>query len=439
MTSLDRQIISLALPTLATLLAEPTLILVDTALVGRLGVDPLAGLSLASTVLATIVGICVFLSYATTASTARYFGAGKPAQALRLGMDGMWLALGLGLVLGAVLMVAADTILGWFGPDSGVLSEGVSYLRASAWGLPGMLVVLAATGTVRGMLDTRTPLLVATIGALANIPLSYLLIYPGGLGTAGAGYGTALAQTGMGLVLGGVVVRSARRHGAALLPSGTGVLRSLSDAVPLIVRTLCLRGSILLTVAAATALGTTVLAAHQIVNAVWNFAAYGLDALAIAAQALVGQALGASAVRRAREVLDRCLVWGVGVGAVLGIILAASSGWIPTVFSTSPDVTRWAAAGLLVCGIGLPVAAVAYMLDGVLIGAGDTRYLAWMMLVSLLAYAPIPLVLAATDLDRLGLILLWAGYAGIFMGLRSVTLYWRTRRDEWIVLGESRR
>lgn len=438
--SLNRQIIALALPTLATLLVEPTLILVDTALVGRLGIDSLAGLSLASTILTTIVGICIFLSYATTASTARFFGAKKPDRALRLGMDGVWLALGLGIILAAILIFGGATILCWFNPEEAVLAEGRAYLAASAWGLPGMLIVLAATGTVRGMLDTRTPLVVATAGALTNIPLSYLLIYPAGLGTAGAGYGTAIAQTGMGIALGGVIVRAALKNGVSLFPSGAGVLKSLTDSIPLIIRTLSLRASILLTITAAAALGTTALAAHQIINAVWNLAAHGLDALAIAAQALIGQALGAAASQRIRDILNRCLWWGIGVGAILGLVLAATSPWIPRAFSASPDVVNWAMWGLVVCAIGLPIAAVAYMLDGVLIGAGDTRHLAWMMLVALAAYAPVPLVITAAgaDLGRLGLALLWAGYAAVFMGLRSLTLYLRTRGDAWIVLGESR-
>lgn len=438
--SLNRQIIALALPTLATLIAEPTLILVDTALVGRLSIDSLAGLSLASTILTTLVGVCIFLSYATTASTARYFGAKKPGRALRLGIDGIWLALGLGVILAATLIFGGATILGWFGPEESVLVEARAYLFASAWGLPGMLAVLAANGTVRGMLDTRTPLIVTTAGALANIPLSYLLIYPADLGTAGAGFGTALAQTGMSIALGVVVVKAALNNGVSLFPSGVGVLKSLTDSLPLIVRTLSLRASILLTITAATALGTTALAAHQIINSVWNFAAYGLDALAIAAQALVGQALGAAASQRVQDVLHRCLWWGVGVGTVVGIVLAAAAPWIPRIFSTSDGVRDWAAWGLIVCAVGLPIAAVAYMLDGVLIGAGDTRYLAWMMLAALSAYTPVPLLLASVgaDLGRTGLVLLWAGYAGIFMGLRSLTLYLRTGGDRWIVLGETR-
>ncbi len=439
-TSIDRQIVRLALPTLATLLAEPTLLLVDTALVGRLGVDSLAGLSLASTILTTVVGLCIFLSYATTASTARFFGAGKPDRALRLGLDGVWLGIFLGVILAVILLAFGSAIFGWFGPEKAVLDEATRYLSASAWGLPGMLIVLAATGTVRGMLDTRTPLIVATAGALANIPLSYLLIYPAGFGVAGAGYGTAIAQSGMGIALGFVVVRAAHRQGVSLLPSGTGVLKSLRDSIPLIIRTLSLRVSILLTITAATTLGTTALAAHQIINSMWNFAAYGLDALAIASQALVGQALGASAGERVRHVLNRCLWWGLWVGAVLGLVLAAASPVIPRVFTGSGEVAQWAMWGLVVCAIGLPIASIAYMLDGVLIGAGDTRYLAWMMILALVLYTPIPLLLAGpgADLEMVGLLILWGGYAAVFMGARSLTLYLRTRGDRWIVLGEER-
>jgi len=226
----------------------------------------------------------------------------------------------------------------------------------------------------------------------------------------------------------------------SLLPSGAGVLKSLRDSVPLIIRTLSLRVSILLTVTAATALGTTALAAHQIINSIWNFAAYGLDALAIAAQALVGQALGASAPERVRQVLSRCLWWGIGVGAVLGVVLALASPFVPRAFTGSGEVASWAMWGLVVCAVGLPIASIAYMLDGILIGAGDTRYLAWMMILALVLYTPVPLALAGpgADLGMVGLIALWAGYAGIFMGARSLTLYFRTRGDRWIVLGETR-
>lgn len=436
---MNRQILSLALPTLATLIAEPLLVLVDSTLVGRLGDVPLAGLSLASTVLMTLVGICIFLSYATTAATARYFGANQPAKATRLGIDGLWLAAGLGALLALILYLFGPTILSWFGPTDAVRAEALSYLHASAWGLPGMLLVLAATGTVRGALDVKTPLVVATTGALANIPLSYLLIYPAGMGTAGAGLGTAIAQTIMGVTLGGAVVRLARKHGASLLPSGTGVLKSLHEATPLIIRTLCLRAGIILSTWAATSLGTTALASHQIVNSVWNFTAFGLDSLAIAAQALVGQAMGSSNEARVRDVLRQCLVWGLGAGIALGLLLGLTSPLIPPVMTTDDPVASLARWGLVVCALAMPIGSLAFMLDGILIGAGDTRYLAWSMFASIALFTPVPLYLVAVGpRQQTGFIVLWAGYAGITMGVRAATLYARTRGTAWIVLGESR-
>lgn len=436
---MNRQILSLALPTLATLIAEPLLVVVDSTLVGRLGDVPLAGLSLASTVLMTLVGICIFLSYATTASTARYFGANQPGKATRLGVDGLWLAAGLGAILALILYLFGPTILSWFGPTDAVRAEALSYLHASAWGMPGMLLVLAATGTVRGALEVKTPLVVATTGALANIPLSYLLIYPVGMGTAGAGLGTAIAQTLMGVTLGGAVVRLARKHGASLLPSGAGVLKSLHEATPLIIRTLCLRAGIILSTWAATSLGTTALASHQIVNSVWNFTAFGLDSLAIAAQVLVGQAMGSSNEARVRDVLRQCLVWGLGAGIALGLLLGLASPLIPSIMTTDTPVASLAQWGLVVCALAMPIGSLAFMLDGILIGAGDTRYLAWSMFASIALFAPIPLYLVAVGPgQQTGFIVLWAGYAGITMGVRAATLYARTRGRAWIVLGESR-
>lgn len=436
--AIDRDIRRLALPSLGSLLAEPLLIAVDSAMVGHLGTVSLAGLALASTVLTTLVGLCIFLAYATTAATARLFGAGKKREALGQGIDGMWLAVGLGVLLAGVLILVARPFLGLFGPEADVLEESVRYLRSSSFGLPGMLLVLAATGALRGMGDTRTPLYAATAGALVNIPLNYLLIYPAGLGIFGAGAGTAIAQTFMGLWLGYVVLKSARRVGASLLPSGGGVLRSLRDAGPLIVRTLSLRAAILLQIAAATGLGTQALASNQITMTIWNFAAYGLDALATAAQILVGQGLGSGSRERVRTVLSRCLNRGFLYGGFLGVALFALSWFIPTLMSQDPAVRMLATYSLWIAAIALPIAAVAYMLDGVLIGAGDTGRLAWYMLASLATFAPAALAVMYWGQGKTGLILLWASYAVLFMTVRGGTMLARVRKDGWMRLGERR-
>ncbi|MDO5025198.1 MAG: MATE family efflux transporter [Trueperella sp.] len=433
---IDADIAKLAIPSLGTLLAEPLLVAVDTTMVGRLGTAPLAGLSLAATILTTLVGICIFLSYATTAATARYVGAGKPAVGMRYGLDGMWLALGLGAILALILEIFAPEIIALFQPEPAVAQQAIRYARASAPGLPGMLLILAANGTLRGFADARTPLVAATAGALANIPLNAILIYGCQLGIVGAGTGTAIAQTGVGIFLTVVVVRRARKLAVPLRPSGSGVLRAVREAVPLIIRTLSLRGAILLHITAATSLGTFALAANQIIMTVWNFAAYGLDSLATAAQILVGQGLGAQNRERVRTVLRRCLIWGARVGIGLGVLVAAAAPLISTLMVTDPPVRELATHTMWLVAVAFPLAAIAYMLDGVLIGAADTRALAWYMIGALLAFTPVALFFttAGADWGETGLLLLWAGYVFVFMGVRAGTMLWRIRGDRWMRL-----
>lgn len=435
LTHVDSSIIRLALPSLGALLAEPLLVAADTTMIGWLGVTPLAGLSLASTILTTLVGLCIFLTYATTAATARAVGAGNDKKGFRFGLDGMWLAFGLGALLGLALFFGSATIIGWFGPSPAVASQAVSYLHASAWGLPGMLVVLAGTGTLRGFADARTPFIAATAGAVANIPLNAFLIYGLDLGIVGAGLGTAIAQTCMGIALAWIVARRAHAAHAALFPSGAGVLRSLSEAVPLIIRTVSLRTAILLLIAATSGLGAVALATNQIVMTLWNFMSYGLDSLATAAQILVGQALGSGDHARVRRILDRCVLWGLWVGAGLGALLVALSFVVPWVMSSDDDVRVLSRTVLWIAALALPVASLAFMLDGVLIGAGDTRRLAWYMVATLCAFAPIAgVVLWFPEMfgDIWGMVILWIGYGGVTMAVRAGTQYVRTRGDAWM-------
>lgn len=268
---LDRQIRAYALPSLATLLAEPLLLASDTAMVGHLGTLPLAGLSLSSTIMSTVVGLCIFLAYATTSAAGKLVGAGRRGEAARQGIEGMWLALGIGAGLALVLFAFGEPILRLFGPDAATLAQAERYLRASSPGLPGMLLVLAATGTLRGFGDTKRPMYAATAGALANIPVNYALIYPLGWGVAGAGAGTAIVQTGMGLWMAWQISRIARKEGASLMPTRGGIVSALGQAGPLIVRTLCLRAVMLAEIAVATDLGAESLAANQITMTVWHF------------------------------------------------------------------------------------------------------------------------------------------------------------------------
>lgn len=433
---MDRQILALAVPALGALVAEPLFVLVDSAVVGHLGTAPLAGLALASTILITVIGLCVFLAYATTAAVARRLGTGDRAGALQLGVDGMWLALGLGLVLAVAVWLFAPAVVDALGASDVVAEQAVIYLHWSAPGLPGMLLVLASTGALRGLLDTRTPLVVASAGAIANALLNIALVYGVGMGIAGSGLGTAITQVAMGLVLGLVVVRGARGEGAQLRPAVGGIIANARAGTPLLVRTLSLRLAILLTVVVATSLGPVPLAGHQVVGAVWGLAAFALDALAIAAQALVGHALGADDVPLVRALLRRTLQWGVGAGAALGLALGGL-GWLYVpLFTPSASVQHAATVALVVAGVTMPMAGWTFVLDGVLIGAGDGRFLAWAGMGTLAVYVPCALAVEhLSPSGTAGLAWLWAAFAGVFMLARALTTGLRARGNRWIVTG----
>ena len=480
--SLNRQILSLAVPALGALVAEPLFVLVDSAMVGHLGATSLAGLSLASTVLTTVVGLFVFLAYATTATTARLFGAGDQHGGLRAGIDGCWLAALLGLGAAVVLAAGAPWVATAMGAGGDVAEAACDYLRASAPGIPGMLVVYAATGTLRGLLDTRTPFIVASAGAILNAGLNAVLLYGVGMGIAGSGLGTAISQSVMAAALMAPVIRAARRAGAGLLPGRRGLRASLGAGTPLLVRTLSLRVAILATVWSATALGEVPLAAHQVVSSVWNFAAFALDALAIAAQALVGTALGQEDAKRAASrgdgepeqsedtsttstgsdsdhrsihhihgsasrgaldaVLRRCLIWGIAVGAFIGLGLAAASPWLPRAFTSDSAVGAAATPALIVAASAMPLAGAVYLFDGVLMGAGDGRYLARAGILTLVPYLPLaiivakeaPALTASTTAVIAGtgrLVWLWMAFAWVFMGMRALTTGLRARGSAW--------
>ena len=439
-STIDRQVLALAVPALGALLAEPLFVLVDSAIVGHLGAAPLAGLAVASTVLTTIVGLCVFLAYATTAAVARRLGAHDERGALRSGIDGLWLALGLGIALAIGLWLLAPWLVGLLGAHDEAARQAVTYLRASAPGLPGMLAVLAATGVLRGLQDTRTPLVVAATGAAVNAGLNALLVYGAGMGIAGSGLGTAATQLAMAAWLGTVVVRGARRRGVAVTPTAGGLRGSARSGAPLLARTATLRAAIVLTTWVAVGLGTAALAGHQVVSAIWGFTAFALDALAIAAQALVGHALGAGDVPLARALLRRMLTWGVLVGAALAVLVAALSPWLVRLFSSDDDVRHAATLALLVAAVCLPLAGYAFVLDGVLIGAGDGVFLAKAGVATLGLYIPAALAVAEwAPGGAAGLAWLWTAFAGLFMAARAVTTGWRSRGSGWTVPGSDRR
>ncbi|MFE1784546.1 MATE family efflux transporter, partial [Streptomyces sp. NPDC059506] len=419
----DREILALALPAFGALVAEPLFVLVDSAVVGHLGTPQLAGLGVAAALLTSAVNVFVFLAYATTAAVARRLGAGDLAAALRQGIDGIWLAVLLGALVLAAALPLAPPLVELFGASATAAPHAVTYLRVSALGVPAMLIVLAATGVLRGLQNTRTPLVVAVAGFGANAVLNVVLVYGAGLGIAGSAWGTVLAQWGMAAAYLTVVVRGARRHGVPLRPDAPGIRASATAGVPLLVRTLSLRAVLMIATAVAARLGDADVAAHQVVLGLWSLGAFPLAAIAIAGQAIIGRHLGADDAEGARDACRRMVRWGVVSGAVLGVLLALARPAVVPLFTGDAAVRAELMPALLVVALVQPVSGVVFVLDGVLMGAGDGPFLAGAMLVTLVAFAPAALAVLALGG---GLTALWWAM-GLFMLVRMASLGWRAR------------
>ena len=436
---LNRQILALAVPAFGALVAEPLFLLADSAIVGHLGTPQLAGVGVAATVVQTVVGLMVFLAYSTTPAVARHLGAGRLAEAVAVGRDGLWVAAGLGLLLSAAGWALGRPLLELMGARGEVLEHATTYLYWSLPGLTAMLLVLAATGVLRGLQDTRTPLLVAAAGAAANALLNLVLVHGAGLGVAGAAIGTSAVQWAMAGAYLLMLRRLARAHGVGAATSRTRLRGHLTVGSWLMLRTLSLRVAILATVLVVTAQGAQNLAAHQLVMTVFNFLAFALDALAIAAQALLGRDMGARDLadpaerREIRGLVDRLVAWGLGFGVVTGLLVGVLVARLGFLLSPDPEVQRLFAAALVVVAVGQPLAAYVFVLDGVLIGAGDARYLAVAGVLNLAAYLPLlGLVAALAGSGTVGLVWLWVAYAGGYLGARALTLGVRARGDAWL-------
>lgn len=433
--TLNRDILRLAVPALGALVAEPLFLIVDSALVGHLGVEPLAGLGIASAVLQTIVGLMVFLAYSTTPAVARRFGAGDPTRAVSVGIDGMWLALGIGALLALVGYGATPLLVGLFGATPEVAEQAEIYLGISMWGLPAMLVVFAATGLLRGLQDTVTPLWIAGLGFGANALLNWAFIYGLGWGIAGSAVGTVVAQWGMVAAYAAVVGRLARRHAASVRPHREGVRGSARSGGWLFLRTVSLRIALLATVAVATGLGTVELAGWQVAFTMFSTAAFALDALAIAAQALVGKNLGARDTVLVHRVLGRTVAWGAWFGVVTGAIIGALSGVIGLLFTGDPGIATLVQPALLVLAVAQPVCGVVFVLDGVLIGAGDAKYLAIVGVLNLVPFIPaLVLVAVLHPVGAAGLAWLAVAFFGVYMLARLFTLGRRVRGSAWMTV-----
>ncbi len=430
----DREILRLALPALGALVAEPLYILADTAVVGHLGVDQLGGLAVASSILLLLYSIFIFLAYGTTAAVARLLGAGEEGEAAHQAVQGMWLALLVGLALIVIGLIAAEPLVTALGATGAVRDNALIYLRISLFGVPAQLVVLAGTGYLRGLQDTRTPLIVAVASAVGNLVLELILIYGLGFGIGASAFGTVLAQIASAVVYVAWVNRAVRQHRVRLAPHGATLRRLAVVGGDLFVRTIALRGALIVSTAVATRLGAVALAAHQIAFQIWNLLALALDAIAIAGQAMIGRYLGAEDTASARRAGRRMLEWGVLAGVGFGVITFALRTVLPHIFTSDAAVIDVTAFVLVFVALMQPVNGVVFVLDGLLIGAGDLRFLAVAMLIpsALFVVAAIAVLVLGGGIGWL-----WTALTGLMIG-RLIGLAVRWRGPRWAVTGSAR-
>jgi putative MATE family efflux protein len=426
----DREILTLALPALGALAAEPLYLLADTAIVGHLGTPQLAALALASTLLDALATFCNFLTYGVTAHVARLHGAGEHDRAGELAVQALWVALAVGLAVAAVAAGAAPALIALLGGHGHVAALATHFLRIGAIGLPFALIALAGQGYQRGTGDLRSPLIVVVAANLLNVVLELWFVYGLRLGLPGSAWGTVIAQAAMGAAFTAALWRAAG-PGAERRPHWARMRPLLQMGGALVLRTASLYGAFIVASAVIARVGAASLGAHQIGMQLFGFLALLLDAIAIAGQVIVGRRLGAGDGPEARAIAQRMIELSLLGGIVLGAILFALRDVLPRAFTNDPRVlARAATLWPLLCLLQV-VGAVAYALDGILLGAGETTFLAGSMILSGAAYVA---VAVAALLLHWGLIGVWSGFI-VLMIVRDLTCGARFLGGRWIVLG----
>jgi len=423
----DREILRLAVPALGALAAEPLYVLVDTAIVGHLGTVQLASLAIAATALTSAFTIFNFLTYGTTARVSRLHGAGREEEAARLGAQALWLGAGIGLVLLLATVALARPVATLMGGEGEILDGATTYLRIAALGSPFFMLASAGQGFLRGISDLRTPLVILVAAHAVNVVLELLFVYGFGWGLAGSAWGTVIAQVGMGAAF---VVVQARASGWE--PPDLARIRSLMRiGGEIAVRTTALLGSFLVASAVLARIGAASLGAHQIAFQLFVFLALVLDAIAIAGQVMVGRMLGAGDARGARAAAARMIGWAVAAGTLFGAVLLALGDVLPHAFTDDPAVIARAAEIWPLFAAMMPANGAVFALDGILIGAGDTRFLMWGMLAAAAVYVPVALLALHEDWGILGV---WAGLAAL-IAVRLLTCGGRFLGQRWALTG----
>lgn len=423
-----RKIFALAIPALGVLAATPLYVLLDTAVVGRLGGFELAALGAGTTIHSIVTTQLTFLSYGTTSRSARLYGQGKREDAISEGVQATWVAVVVGLVLLAIMLVGAPFFAQWLTGNPEVAAETTHWLRIAAIAIPLTLVVMAGNGWLRGVQDTRSPLMYTLAGIIPMAVLVPVLVHLLGL------RGSAVANVvGMAIISACFLRRLVKEHRGSWRPSWNVIVQQLVMGRDLIVRSLSFQVAMLAAAAVAARFGTAALAAHQVLLQLWNFLVMIMDSLAIAAQTLTGAALGGGSALAARTVGRKITGYSAGFSVALAAVMAAGVAVIPQVFTSDSEVLAtitgpwWLLVAMVILG------GIVFALDGVLLGAADAAFLRNATVAAvLLGY--LPGVLIAYYLQA-GLVGVWCGLTA-FMAARLLFVTVRFHNMKWAKTGD---
>ncbi|WP_154827644.1 MATE family efflux transporter [Dietzia kunjamensis] len=431
--AIGRRLWSIALPVLPVLSAEPVYLLVDGIIVGRQGPEDLAALGVGALVLLVLGTQMNFLSYGTTARSARLHGAGRRGDAVAEGVQATWIAVAVGALVVAVVLALRGPITRVLAADADVAAGAAEWLGVAVWGIPCILVASAGHGWMRGVQRLRTPLVLVGVGI--GVSTAGCVVMVPGLGPAPALglVGSAWANlAGQLLMAAGFLVALVLERPGSLRPRRAVIVSQLRMGVDLIIRTASFQITFAVATTAAAAAGVDSLAAHHLAQQLWALYSLVLDSVAIAAQSLVGAALGAGLAAHGRALARAVVVWSLGLGAGLALLTAVFRAPLAALLSGDPGVADRLVVALIGMAVVVIPAAVVFGLDGVLLGAGDAAYLRTSTVVAaLLGFLPVLLV---TRYLGWGLPGIWAGM-GVFVGLRLIAVVARVRGDRWMVLG----
>ncbi len=408
---LDRKIVRLAVPALGTLAVEPLYILVDTAIVGRLGTPQLAGVAIASIVLLNVISLLSFLEYVTP-DIAFAVGAGRVEDARHVATNGLWLSLGIGVPSSMMLFFVARPVCWLLGGRGEVLDHAATYLSISAVGIPFVLFALLGHGVLRGYNNLRTPLRIVVVANVVNLTLEIVAVYWLDLGVAGSAWSTVVTQ----IMAAAVFLLSMHRHLARARPSWAGARPLLRQGRALAIRSIAMYAVWNLTTLIAAYLDAPTLAANQVALQLFIFLALVLDALAIPLHSLVAGELGSGDHAGAKAIGHASVRLSLWCSLALGALLLAATPFLPNVFTSDPAVRSRLIGALLVLAVMQIPGAIAFALDGALIGAHDMTWLGRQAVINIVAF--LPLAGATLLWPRLGLAGLW-GAQLMWMTMRA--------------------